>query len=88
MSTSKLHHTALRSGAALALLMAATGCASDDLRRGAGITDEAGNAIAHNTALQLVDPWPEGVEDTDLETPYDRGGEEVTPLTVPEKTSE
>ncbi|MEO1748842.1 MAG: hypothetical protein AAFR27_09550 [Pseudomonadota bacterium] len=39
-----------------------------------GVTFGAGNAVAHNTALQLVDPWPGGVQDTDLIVPANRGG--------------
>ena len=31
--------------------------------------------MAVNTALQVIDPWPAGVEDTDLTVPSDRGGE-------------
>ena len=84
MSTSKV----LRLGIMLALPLAAASCASDDYRRGLGITDEAGNAIAHNTALQMVDPWPEGVDDTDLEVPFDRGAKKLAPLKPVEKTSE
>lgn len=32
-------------------------------------TSSAGNAIAANTVMQMVDPWPEGVDDTRLKTP-------------------
>lgn len=50
-------------------------CAKDDLLRTEGMTLGAGDAIARNTALQVIDPWPAGVEDTDLTVPNDRGGD-------------
>ena len=37
-----------------------------------GVTLGAGNAIAANTAMQMVDPWQRGVEDTDLVVPAER----------------
>lgn len=37
-----------------------------------GVTLGAGNAIAHNSALQIIDPWPPGVQDTDLVVPAER----------------
>lgn len=52
-----------------------SGCAQDDLIRSEGPTLTAGNATAANTAMQIVDPWPVGVEDTDFEVPSDRGGD-------------
>ncbi len=58
--------------AAGAMLAGATGCASEHYRRGDGITDGLGDSVAHNTALQIVDPWQEGVEDTDIDAPYVR----------------
>lgn len=60
--------------AIMALSAALTGCAQDDYLRTEGLTEIAGNSVAANTALQVVDPWPEGVEDTDLEVPADRAG--------------
>lgn len=49
------------------------GCVSDEYRRADGLTDGAGEAIAANTVMQMVDPWPNGVQDTDLLVPADRG---------------
>lgn len=86
MFTSKNGFRALRLGVMLALPLAGASCASDDYRRGLGITDEAGDAIAHNTTLQMVDPWPMGVDDTDLEVPADRGDDNTDPLKPAEKT--
>jgi hypothetical protein len=49
-----------------------TGCAREDFMRTDGLTLAAGDAIATNSALQIIDPWPEGVEDTKLDPPGDR----------------
>ena len=49
------------------------GCMSAEDERIEGINFSAANAIAHNNALQRIDPWPVGVQDTDIEVPADRG---------------
>ncbi len=56
---------------ALAALLPLAGCMSEDVLRYDGVTTSAGNAIAANSVLQMVDPWPRGVEDTNLRTPAD-----------------
>jgi len=38
-----------------------------------GVTPGAGNAQTANTVMQMVDPWPEGIDDTELKVPADRG---------------
>ncbi len=48
------------------------GCTSTDDRRVEGLTLDAGDAIAHNTALQVIDPWPVGVQNTNLVVPAER----------------
>ena len=58
--------------AAAAALMALGGCTTSETLHHEGVTSYAGNAIAANTALQMVDPWQYGVQDTDLETPAER----------------
>ena len=45
------------------------GCTSDDYLRADGLTIGAGNALAANTAMQMVDPWQEGVQNTKLRVP-------------------
>jgi hypothetical protein len=50
-----------------------SGCMSDEYRRADGLTDSAGNAMASNSVMQMVDPWQEGVEDTRLLVPAARG---------------
>jgi hypothetical protein len=60
----------IMTAAALAALL--SGCATTDHSlRYQGVTRGAGNAIAANTVMQMVDPWPAGVEDTDLAVPAD-----------------
>lgn len=60
--------------AAIASLCLA-GCATEDVLRYDGVTTSAGDSIAANTAMQMVDPWPYGVEDTRLRTPAVRSVE-------------
>ena len=64
--------SAILSAAALA-----AGCASDDYLRTDGLTIGAGNAMAANTAMQMVDPWQEGVQNTKLRVPAVRAPSEV-----------
>ncbi|MEO3387518.1 hypothetical protein [Mesorhizobium sp. CAU 1741] len=55
------------------VLLPLSGCMTEDVLRYDGVTLQAGDAIAANTAMQMVDPWPVGVEDTHLLVPADRG---------------
>ena len=65
----------MRVGPCIALLLAglASGCTSDDYIRSEGPTTAAGNAQAANTAMQMVDPWKYGVQNTKLLVPAQRG---------------
>ena len=63
--------------ASLATLVAVSGCTTDDYMRIEGMTPGAGNALAANTVMQMVDPWQRGVEDTDLDTPAERSAPEA-----------
>ncbi|PBC04068.1 hypothetical protein [Mesorhizobium sp. WSM3860] len=54
---------------ALLLAGALAGCTSDDYVRTEGVTPAAGNAQASNTAMQMVDPWQYGVQNTRLLVP-------------------
>lgn len=47
-------------------------CTTDTVLRPEGVTTFAGNAIAANTAMQIVDPWPRGVQETRLRVPAER----------------
>ena len=50
-----------------------SGCMSDEYRRADGLTDGAGNAMASNSVMQMVDPWKYGVQNTRLLVPAQRG---------------
>jgi hypothetical protein len=63
---------------ASAALLALSGCAKDDNLRTEGLTLGAGDSIAVNSSLQIIDPWPAGVEDTELLVPSDRGSKSAT----------
>lgn len=62
----------------IALSALLTGCAKDDLLRTEGLTMTAGDSIARNKALQVIDPWPAGVEDTNLRVPAVRSDNSTT----------
>ena len=57
-------------GLILAGLPACTTAGPNEVRPEA-VTLGAGNAQAANTVLQMVDPWPAGVDDTNIKTPAD-----------------
>jgi hypothetical protein len=50
-----------------------SGCMSDDYRRADGLTNGAGDKMAGNSVMQMVDPWQDGVQDTKLLVPAVRG---------------
>lgn len=68
MSKSTIMRVSLLALATLSL----GGCVSEDYLRVEGVTPFSGNAVAANTVLQMVDPWPAGVEDTNLVVPAER----------------
>lgn len=57
---------------AFAALVVLAGCTTDDTQRLDGMTYGAGDAIAANTVMQMVDPWQYGVQHTDLKVPAER----------------
>lgn len=67
------------SGSVLLLCMGLGGCAQDDYLRTDGLTVGAGEAIAANTAMQMVDPWQYGVQNTKLKVPADRPASQSSP---------
>ncbi|MDX8523751.1 hypothetical protein RFM68_04450 [Mesorhizobium sp. MSK_1335] len=69
----------MRTPLCIALLLAGfvSGCTSDDCVRAEGVTLAAGNAQASNTAMQMVDPWKYGVQNTRLLVPAQRPGSET-----------
>lgn len=62
---------------ALSCAFTLAGCATEDVMRYDGVTTSAGDAIAANSAMQIVDPWPYGVEETRLLVPAEREAEPV-----------
>lgn len=69
-----------RTGFIVAAAIAAAplaGCVGPEDTLREGVTLGGGEAIAHNSALQIIDPWPPGVQETDLRVPAER--EDPTP---------
>ncbi len=64
------------------LSLVAAGCTSDELARNEGVTGRAGDAMAANTVMQMVDPWPRGVENTNLRVPADHAQYQNKPATT------
>ena len=66
----------MRTHAKLAIMIGlaglGSGCMSDEYRRADGLTDGAGDAVASNSVMQMVDPWQDGVQDTRLRVPVAR----------------
>lgn len=62
--------------------LALAGCTTDDTQRLDGMTLGAGDAIAANTVMQMVDPWQDGVQHTNLKVPAER----PAPTTVTDAT--
>ena len=62
--------------AALAAACCALAGCSETYQRVDGVTPGAGDAIAANTVMQMVDPWPYGAQDTDLKVPADRSAQQ------------
>lgn len=61
---------ALNAKTGVVLCVAAlSGCSTSEDPRLEGIALSGGNAIAHNSALQIINPWPHGVTNTDIATP-------------------
>lgn len=60
------------SGLALVSATLLSGCATQPPLRTESVSFAAGDAIAANTAMQVVDPWDENVRYTDIAVPADR----------------
>ena len=63
--------------AALAAACGALGGCSETYQRIEGVTPGAGDALAANTVMQMVDPWPYGAQNTDLNVPADRSSQDA-----------
>lgn len=51
------------------VVVALSGCQYEQLNRSETMSDSAGNAIAHNSALQIIDPWPRSAGNDNLRVP-------------------
>lgn len=62
-----------KSIALLGLVAFASGCTTgaNDVVRPEALTLGAGNAQAANTVMQMVDPWPPGVNNSNIKSPAD-----------------
>ncbi len=59
-----------------AVLSSLSACQYEQINRSEYMSDSAGNAIAHNSALQIVDPWPRSAGNNNLRVPAgEYGGE-------------
>jgi hypothetical protein len=71
-----------------AFALAVAGCTTDDKQRIDGMTYGAGDAIAANTVMQMVDPWQDGVQHTNLKVPSERPAPTVvTDAKAPSETN-
>lgn len=59
--------SAAMTAASLAALLVLGGC-QENLVRSDFISPHAGDAVAHNMAVQTIDPWPAHAYDTDIAT--------------------
>ncbi|MFK5978965.1 MAG: hypothetical protein QM488_08785 [Rhizobiaceae bacterium] len=55
-------------GVLLASVTTLTGCNPQYLSRDEGITSFAGESLAVNEAISVVDTWPDGFDNTDIPT--------------------
>ena len=63
----------------LIILLGLSACQYEELNRSEFMSDSAGNAIAHNSALQIIDPWPRVAGNNNLRVPVgEYGGEPKT----------
>ena len=51
---------------AVLAMLGVAGCNTAEAPHLTGITPGGGEAMAHNSALQIIDPWPPGVQDADF----------------------
>ncbi len=66
------------------VLLGLSACQYEELNRSEFMSQSAGNAIAHNSALQIIDPWPRVAGNNDLRVPVEEyGGEPKTEESPP-----
>lgn len=58
------------------LMLGLSACQYEELNRSEFMSQSAGNAIAHNSVLQVIDPWPRVAGNNNLRVPVgEYGGE-------------
>ena len=57
-------------------MVAVSGCQYEQANRSDYMSPAAGNAIAYNSALQIIDPWPQSAGNTQLNVPSVKYGGE------------
>jgi hypothetical protein len=68
----------------LIILLGLPACQYEELNRSEFMSDSTGNAMAHNSALQIIDPWPRVAGNNDLRVPAgEYGGEPKTEESPP-----
>jgi hypothetical protein len=72
---------------ACGLALLASGCATEERRHLEGVTFAAGNAMAANTAMQMVDPWLYGVQNTKLRVPAARAAPQAAAAETADTTT-
>ena len=58
-------------------------CQYEQLNRSEFMSDSTGNSIAHNSALQIIDPWPRSAGNNNLKVPSTEYGGEPKKDTPP-----
>ena len=57
-------------------MLVLSACQYEDVNRSEFMSGSSGNAMAHNSALQVVDPWPSNASNNNLEVPSVKYGGE------------
>ncbi len=61
---------------ALLAVLLLSACQYEELNRSEFMSASTGNAIAHNSALQIIDPWPRNAGNNNLRVPAGKYGGE------------
>lgn len=55
-----------------------SGCQYEQLNRSETMSFSTGNAMAHNSALQIIDPWPRSAGNNHLRVPATKYGADTS----------
>ncbi len=70
--------TTIRATLLASTALALSACQYEELNRSEFMSDAAGDAVAHNSALQIIDPWPLNSGNNNLRVPAVKYGGEPT----------